>query len=1552
MPLIELVGPETELKKLDTPTRPLLRPASFTPNSPTPTMTEINRGELDSLLGALPKYEPGGNLSVFISEVDEFTAFIDGKLTDSLAYVVRMNLKSKIQGEARDFIAHHNATTWPAIRATLLARYGDQRSEDILMTTLTQTYQKRNETYLEYYSRLSKAYNDVMQHLSLHVTDKTLLKFKRDEVDKMTLNTFLNGILEPYRSHLTHFELDNIEECLNKCRSYDNKRQEWKYFEYVRQNLPSASSPQSLKKSPTPNQNPFIPRNPPPQGQTFRPPQHFKPPQQQQPAFHPKPNPFQPRVQHPSTFRNQPEPMSVQSRVRSDQYRNTRPLFNAETAEIENYPEWEEQEVEIPEPEFYEQEHYEEDFQAEASSESKNLEINMNKIRLSKLPYLYLPQLGLKILIDSGATNSIINRKPAIEKFSAYHFRCPFIITGLRTETFSEDNITIPLFYELGIDEPIDLHVVDWHNDYDALIGSSDLQKLHANINYSTNTLIIENLEIPFNYSIPPDLLKNYKTSVYHSIHLPVTIESGDVIIPETQLGSFLIPECISTAKDGFCLIPNGSNKISDININERIKVKPLTEEIIQKPPNSQPQHLCFETILRTTHLNQQEESLILKLCKKFSDIFYHEQADLSFTNAVKHKIRTTDDSPVFVKSYRHPYAMNQEIQNHIQKLLDNKIIQPSISPYSSPVWLVPKKQDASGKKKFRLVIDYRSLNAKTVEDKYPLPRIDEILDNLGKCSYFSTLDLAQGFHQIEMDSKSIEKTAFTVNNGHYEYLRMPFGLKNAPSTFQRVMDNILREYLHQFTFVYMDDIVIFSKSLDEHLVHLRKIFDRLREFNLKIQLDKSEFLRKEVEFLGHVITPDGIKPNPSKVIAIEKFPIPKTTKEIKSFLGLIGYYRRFVPNFATIVSPMTRCLKKGNKLNTSDPDYMEAFMKCKQLLMNSPILNYPDFEKPFKLTTDASNVAIGSVLSQNEKPIAYYSRTLNSAEKNYSTIEKELLSILDSTKNFRPYLYGRKFTVETDHNPLVWLYKIKEPNSRLIRWKIKLDEYDFDVIYKKGKLNVVADALSRIEINHRDMDIDIDASSTTPQVDHADAESMRNSGTPTINQDGRMTPTVHSTQGEDGKDLPISEKPVNFFKNRIIFDIGEYSKTRVARPFGRNTYTATVTLNALEADIRRQIEKTFQPDQPYGIFFRDSRIRKPFIDIFKSLFNPSVQASICNIYCSDITDETTQESLVSEYHDATHNGITETIKHLKLKYYWPNIPDTVTKIVNKCELCLRSKYERTPYKIKFSGPLVAKRPFDVVHIDTFSFLQSKFLTIIDLFSKYAQAYYLKDGTAISMINKLRHYFSHHNKPKKIVCDEGSEFKNKVFQEFCNLHKIHLHYTTVENPSSNSPIERFHSTILEKLRILKLKSPDELPTDLMINAILIYNQSIHSSTGFSPFYLLYGPYDETPDIDFDLTIYEQYNQKRKQELLPFYDVVHSKTKDKAALTLIKKNADRIDAPDLTVSEIFVERNRPRKTDPPFAKIQIDNQDQAKITGKTSNNRPTTANLRRTKRVRK
>ena len=663
-----------------------------------------------------------------------------------------------------------------------------------------------------------------------------------------------------------------------------------------------------------------------------------------------------------------------------------------------------------------------------------------------------------------------------------------------------------------------------------------------------------------------------------------MSISDGDILLPSifNNKQECLIPQSIHTANNGYISVPH-----IDMNFHNVIPVQSLQNfdigEIVENKIGLDLNEL------RLDHLNVEEKRKITNLCKDFSGIFFNENQLLSATTTVKHNIPTTDNVPVYTRCFRHPPAIQKEISAQIQKLLQNEIIRPSVSPYSSPVWIVPKKIDASGKRKYRMVIDYRNLNFKTTEDKYPLPRIDEILDNLGRCTYFSCLDLAQGFHQIPMSEESISKTAFSVPNGHFEYVRMPFGLKNAPATFQRMMDEILKSHLYKRCFVYMDNVMVFSRSLQEHINDLKLIFSSLKSANLKIQLDKSEFLTKKVEFLGHIVTDKGLQPNPKKIHAIQQFPIPKTVKEIKSFLGLVGYYRRFIPNFANIVYPINKCTRKGEKINIHDSRYISAFEQCKNLMTHSPILQYPDFKKTFTLTTDASDIAIGSVLSQDFNPVAFYSRTLNSAERNYSTIEKELLSIVASTKFFRPYLFGQKFKIETDHNPLVWLNSLKTPNSRLIRWKIKLDEFDYTISYKKGKENVVADALSRIEINVHDSDSDSD--SLFVNVDreeivmvHAPADFDPQKPRSVISGNS----TIHSQKENISSSLPISEEYINKFQNQIFARIGPLQSHSIYNRFNKNIHLITLTSNNLEKHFASTLKQIINPQQTYYIYLYD----------------------------------------------------------------------------------------------------------------------------------------------------------------------------------------------------------------------------------------------------------------------------------------------------------------------------------------------------------------------------
>ena len=392
-----------------------------------------------------------------------------------------------------------------------------------------------------------------------------------------------------------------------------------------------------------------------------------------------------------------------------------------------------------------------------------------------------------------------------------------------------------------------------------------------------------------------------------------------------------------------------------------------------------------IEEILHLDHLNSEEKESIEKLIYENSDCFHVPGEPLGYTPVLQHRIDTTDDQPINTRQYRFPPVHKEEMNRQVKELLDGGIIKPSKSPYNTPVWIVPKKPDSQGNKRWRMVLDFRGLNERTIGDAYPLPNITEILDQLGGAKYFTVLDLASGFHQIKMHARDSYKTAFSTSYGHYEFDRMPFGLKNAPATFQRLMDIVLLGMQGAELFVYLDDIVLYASSLREHEIKFLKLMQRLRKANLKLQPDKCQFLRKEVGYLGHIIGENGVQPDPKKIQAVKDFPIPKNPKNIKQFLGLAGYYRRFIKGFSKLAKPLTNLLKKDTQFQWTETQ-QRAFEQLRDILCQEPILQFPNFAEPFILTTDASGYAIGGILSQGpigkDLPIAYTSRVLNNAEK------------------------------------------------------------------------------------------------------------------------------------------------------------------------------------------------------------------------------------------------------------------------------------------------------------------------------------------------------------------------------------------------------------------------------------------------------------------------------------------------------------------------------------------------------------------------------------------
>jgi hypothetical protein len=449
------------------------------------------------------------------------------------------------------------------------------------------------------------------------------------------------------------------------------------------------------------------------------------------------------------------------------------------------------------------------------------------------------------------------------------------------------------------------------------------------------------------------------------------------------------------------------------------------------------------------------------ELLWKYYDVFAHNPKNPGRTKIAKHHIHTGDAHPLHQSPYRVSPAENEIIQKEVQQMLENKQIRPSSSPWSSPVVLV-KKKDGS----IRFCIDYRKLNSVTHRDTYPLPRVDETLDLLGNAQIFSKIDLASGYWQIEVDEKDREKTAFITRDGIYEWEVMPFGLTNAPATFQRTMDILLSGIKGIFCLVYIDDIIIFSKTFDEHLQQLEEVFKRLRKAGLQAKASKCSFIQNELIYLGHRVSFNGIEPDPSKIKVVRDFPVPASVRKVREFLGLCNYYRRFIRNFADLASPLTDLTKKDAKFDWT-AECQACFDELKKRLTSEPILAHPDFRLPFTMHSDASNTGLGIVLTQvqdgKERVISYASRALTKAEKNYSTTEREALAVVWGSKYFRPYLYGRRYVVYTDHNALVSLMKSKDTSSRLTRWALTLEEYNPEIKHRPGKKNMNADALSRI---------------------------------------------------------------------------------------------------------------------------------------------------------------------------------------------------------------------------------------------------------------------------------------------------------------------------------------------------------------------------------------------------------------------------------------------------------------------------------------------------------
>ena len=686
----------------------------------------------------------------------------------------------------------------------------------------------------------------------------------------------------------------------------------------------------------------------------------------------------------------------------------------------------------------------------------------------------------------------------------------------------------------------------------------------------------------------------------------------------------------------------------------------------------------------------------VVKLLEKHSTIFAANEDELGLTKAVKHRIPTVDDVPVAQPYRRIPPSQLDEVKDHIRQMLRRGIIRESSSPYASPMVLVRKK---SGK--LRICIDYRLLNKKTRRDAYPLPRVEESLDVVAEGKWFSTIDLQSAYNQVEVEEDDKQKTAFCSPLGLYEYNRMPFGLNNAPATFQRLMQNIFREEFHDQLAVYLDDIIVFSRTYEQHLERLELVFSRLAQYGLKVEPAKCHLFRQEVKFLGHSISSNGIAPNPDLVSTIENWPIPNTAKELRSFVSTAGYYRRYVRDFSRVASPLHALIQqdpakgckprrfRGKKSKPSVAKPVEfiwtdacqaAFDELKRLLTSAPILGYADFKQSFFLETDACATGLGAVLYQHQdghnRVIAYASRGLRGSERNevtYSSMKLELLALKWAIcDKFRQYLLGSHVTVYTDNNPLCYLQTSAKLGATEQRWSSQLAQFDFDIKYRPGKHNQSADGLSR-----------------KVQSDFSEVSSAGQ-----IAEIGNLTVVP-----DEIRKILIQTTIAHVFAN----EVGCPDSSSPPRMLGEIETSDLILMQREDPVLSRvwhykdqELKPTRSQQRQEGTDFRLLMRSWDKMQDHGGVLYRVLQSGVKQ----QLVPQVLQEKVLTLAHDKfVHQGIDRCEKLIRSRCYWPRLSQMVQDWVSRCERCTLAKMPnqrvRTPMK-----SIVATRPLQILAID------------------------------------------------------------------------------------------------------------------------------------------------------------------------------------------------------------------------------------------------------------
>ena len=858
----------------------------------------------------------------------------------------------------------------------------------------------------------------------------------------------------------------------------------------------------------------------------------------------------------------------------------------------------------------------------------------------------------------------------------------------------------------------------------------------------------------------------------------------------------------------------------------------PTTPISSPKPPLTKKQ---LETLKINPKLAPKEKDELVSLLTEYQDIFAWDDSQLGYTDRVQHRIQVTDDTPMAQPYRRIPPAHLEEVRSHLEGLMDRGVIRPSTSPYAAPIVVVRKKNG-----ELRVCCDFRKLNAITKKDAFPLPRIQDTLDALTGARYFSTLDLASGYHQVAMHPDDVEKTAFCTPFGLFEWTRVPFGLTGAPALFQRLMQSVLNDYVFRILLIYLDDILCYGSSFQSHLENVEAIFKRLREVGLRLNPEKCSFCQESVQFLGHVVSSDGVRTDPGTIRAVQDFPTPTTLQQVRRFAGLAGYYRRFVKDFAKMARPLHELCakvhakfpkdsKKGERRPLAElwtPECQLAFNHLKNALVTSPVLGYSDFRLPFLLELDASLDGLGAILSQDQpegrKVIAYASRSLRPTEKNiknYSSQKLELLALKWAVcEKFRGYLLGGFFHAFTDNNPLAYINTAKWGAVEQ-RWVAELAAFNFEIHYKKGKNNQAADALSRDPVDEPEGPDDVETAVTLVQatiIPEAVMEAARSVPVVPVSAvkvNEILPPDLILAQSQDSDVQPI-------FKAVTVGSLP--------------TKQERIKLSAVSKTYLQHWTRLSLRD---GVLVKQNR--DPLGEVFVQLVIPKALQG---------------NALTMAHEENGHQGRQRTLEILQRRCYWPNM---ATHVANHCLSCVRCQLGKDHRQVyQKHGHLTASQPLEVLALDFVTMEVASngiehALVMTDVFTKYAVAVPTKDQTAKTVVEVLlKHWITSMGVPHRLHSDQGKCFEAEVVNELCDHYNISKSRTSARNPQGNGICERFNRTLFGLLRTLtpeqKLKWPKYLP-----ELVQLYNSTPHAATRLSPHEVLFGT---EPRLPIDLCL--------------------------------------------------------------------------------------------------